>query len=144
MAYKGCTHSKTNISLYIYNLKYIKPSDFLPVISFQALENIATEKCKKIGDPNGFCGVWCTWWVYHRMKNPKVENKLLAEGLIQLIKLENKSFKTLIRNFSYYIVEIRDKTLKKFNIDINDWMVSNVSNETINDLEKEILKLVTY
>lgn len=127
-----------------YNLKYIKPSDFLPVISFQALENIETEKCKKIGDPNGFCGVWCTWWVYHRMKNPKIENKLLAESLIQLIKLENKSFKTLIRNFSYYIVEIRDKTLKKFNIDINDWMVSNVSNEIINDLEKEILKLVTY
>jgi ankyrin repeat protein len=127
-----------------YNLKYLRPSDFLPVISFQALENIETMKCKKIGDPNGFCGVWCTWWAYHRMKNPKIENKILAEGLIQLIKMENKSFKTLIRNFSYYIVEIRDKTLKKFNIDINDWMVNNITNETINNLEKEILKLVTY
>jgi len=53
--------------------------------------------------------------------------------------MENKSFKNLIRNFSYYIVEVRDDLLKKFHVDINDWMVGNMKDDTINLLEKEIL-----
>ena len=53
-----------------------------------------------------------------------------------------KSFKNLIRGFSYYIVEVRDNILKKFNVDINDWMVNNIEIETINLIEKEILKNV--
>jgi hypothetical protein len=53
--------------------------------------------------------------------------------------MKNLSFRNLIRNFSYYIVELRDNSLKKYNIDINDWMVGNVTLETINQLEKDIL-----
>ena len=122
-----------------YNLKFIKPQDFLPNIGFQILENLEESKCKKLGDPNGFCGVWCTWWVFHRLKNPLIPNNELANLLIQTIKMKNLSFRNLIRNFSYYIVELRDVNLKKYNIDINDWMVNNVSLETINQLEKNIL-----
>ena len=122
-----------------YNLTLIKPQDFLPTIGFQILENLEESRCKRLGDPNGFCGVWCTWWAYHRIKNPNISNKELAVSLIQIIKIENKSFKNLIRNFSYYIVEVRDNLLKKFHVDINDWMVSNLKDDTINLLEKEIL-----
>jgi len=122
-----------------YNLVYVKPSDFLPIIGFQILENLEEATCKKLGDPNGFCGIWCTWWIYHRLKNPSINNKELANLLIQTIKMKNLSFRNLIRNFSYYIVELRDSNLKKFKIDINDWMVGNVTLETINLLEKDIL-----
>ena len=122
-----------------YNLKFIKPQDFLPNISFQILENLEESKCKKLGDPNGFCGVWCTWWVFHRLKNPLIPNNELANLLIQTIKMKNLSFRNLIRNFSYYIVELIFVNLKKYNIDINDWIVNNVSLETINQLEKNIL-----
>jgi len=121
-----------------YNLNFVKPSDFLPIIGFQTLENIEI-KSKKLGDPNGYCALWCTWWVYHRMKNPKVNNKDLALGLIQAIKMENKSFRNLIRNFSYYIVKYRDEVLKKFNVDINDWMVNEVTTKQIDSIEKVIL-----
>ena len=121
-----------------YHLQFIKPGDFLPTIGFQILENIEN-KCKKIGDPNGFCGVWCTWWVYHRLNNPKIKNYELANLLIKNIKMENIIFKNLIRNFAYNIVNLRDKTLKKYKIDINDWMVSNIKLETINQIEKDIL-----
>jgi hypothetical protein len=99
-------------------------------------------RCKRLGDPNGFCGVWCIWWVYHRIKNSKISNNGLVHFLIKNIKMENKSFRNLIRNFSYYISEIRDKTLKKFNIDINDWMVNSVEKETIDLIEKEIFKMI--
>lgn len=125
-----------------YEYKYFKPSDFLPSIGFQILENIEENKCKRLGDPNGFCGVWCIWWVYHRIKNNKLDNITLVQLLIKNIKLENKSFKNLIRNFSYYITELRDKTLKKFNIDINDWMVNSVEKSVIDSIEKEIFKLL--
>ena len=123
-----------------YNLELVKPIDYLPTIGFQILENLEESKCKRIGDPNGFCGVWCTWWAYHRLKNPKINSKELVVSLIQAIKMGPKSFKNLIRNFSYYIVEIRDNLLKKFNVDINDWMVNNIEIDTINLIEKDILK----
>ena len=125
-----------------YEYKYFKPTDFLPSIGFQILENIEEGKCKRLGDPNGFCGVWCIWWVYHRIKNNKLDNITLVQLLIKNIKLENKSFKNLIRNFSYYITELRDKTLKKFNIDINDWMVNSVEKSVIDSIEKEIFKMI--
>ena len=125
-----------------YEYKYFKPSVFLPSIGFQILENIEENKCKRLGDPNGFCGVWCIWWVYHRIKNNKLDNITLVQLLIKNIKLENKSFKNLIRNFSYYITELRDKTLKKFNIDINDWMVNSVEKSVIDSIEKEIFKMI--
>jgi ankyrin repeat protein len=125
-----------------YEYKYFKPSDYLPSIGFQILENIEKEKCKRLGDPNGFCGVWCIWWVYHRIKNNKLDNITLVQMLIKNIKLENKSFKNLIRNFSYYITELRDKTLKKFNSDINDWIVNSVEKSVIDSIEKEIFKMI--
>ena len=125
-----------------YEYKYFKPSDFLSSIGFQILENIEENKCKRLGDPNGFCGVWCIWWVYHRIKNNKLDNITLVQLLIKNIKLKNKSFKNLIRNFSYYITELRDKTLKKFNIDINDWMVNSVEKSVIDSIEKEIFKMI--
>lgn len=123
------------------DIKYYPPYTFLPPIGFQFLENLETPKCKKIGDPNGFCAVWCIWWVYQRMLN--IHNKKLnilnfADEIIKNIKFDNKSFKNIIRNFSGKITEIRDKFLKKYKIDINDWIVGNYTDELLNNLEKDI------
>ncbi len=72
-----------------------------------------------------------------------MSNSELAIHLIKTIKLENKSFKNLIRNFSFYVTDLRDNILKKFNLDINDWMVNSVTPEIIDNLEKEILRLIS-
>lgn len=122
-------------------ITYYPPYDFLPNIGFQNLENAETEKCKKLGDPNGFCAVWCIWWVYQRMlniENSKLKIKNIANELINYIKFDNQNFKTIIRNFSNKITEIRDTFLKKFKIDINDWIVKNYSEELLNNMEKDI------
>jgi ankyrin repeat protein len=125
------------------DLIYLQPYKFLPNISFQILENLESTKCKKIGDPNGFCGVWCIWWVYQRMlniDNDKIKDpKNLASDIIKHIKFDNQSFKTIIRNFSNKITEVRDRFFKKYNIDINDWIVGNYSTEILNGIEKDIL-----
>lgn len=122
-------------------IKYIKPSDYLPVISFQLLET-SHFKCRRIGDPNGFCGIWCIWWVYHKMKNINMESNLLAEKLIKQIKFSNESFKNIIRNFSKNVTDLRDKYLEKNNLDINDIMVGNHTDDKINNIEKDILNII--
>ena len=124
------------------NIVYYSPYKFLPSISFQKIESLETKKCK-IGDPNGFCGVWCIWWVYQRMlniTNDKLTLENLAINLINQIKLENNSFKSIIRNFSKKITEIRDSYLKKYLIDINDWILENYDDDILNKLEKDIFK----
>jgi ankyrin repeat protein len=123
------------------NISYYPPYKFLPSIGFQILENLETPKCKKIGDPNGFCGVWCTWWVYQRMlniDNNKLSIETISEELIKWIKFDNQSFKSIIRNFSKKITQNRDIYLKKINIDINDWIVGNYTQDKLNKLEKDI------
>ena len=50
------------------NVKYIRPNDYLPSFGFQYLEDYTTYKTHHIGDPNGFCAIWCTWYVNMRMK----------------------------------------------------------------------------
>ena len=122
-------------------LKYYSPPKFLPPISFQILEGLETPRCKRIGDPNGFCGVWCIWWVYQRMLNlNKMNLPNISHELIKRIKFDNQSFKSLIRNFSKKITEIRDGYLKKYNLDINDWIVGNYNGDILNKLEKDVFK----
>jgi ankyrin repeat protein len=123
-------------------IKYIKPSEYLPIIGFQILENINNTKCTRIGDPNGFCGIWCIWWIYHKMKNINIDSKTLALKLINEIKFKNISFKTLIRNFTKSITDLRDDLLKKHKIDINDFIVGNYTSDILNKLEKDIIKLI--
>ena len=121
------------------NIIYLKPNEYLPTIGFQMLENINNNTCKRIGDPNGFCGVWCIWWIYHKMKNIKIKSKELAEKLIKEIKFKNISFKTIIRNFSKNISDLRDEFFKKYKLDINDFMVDNYNHNILNKLEKDII-----
>lgn len=122
-------------------ITYLPPYKFLPPIGFQLLESLETDRCKKIGDPNGFCGVWCIWWVYQRMiniMNYNLQLNNIADEMIRYIKYDNMSFKTIIRNFSKKITELRDMHLKKINIDINDWVVGNYNEDQLDKLEKNI------
>ncbi len=127
---------------YMNDYAYFKPIEYLPTIGFQILETSEEERCKKIGDPNGFCAVWCIWWVEQKIKNPDVESKILVEELIKEIKFSNKSFKKLIRNYSMKIVLIRDEYLNKYNITIDDIINNNYNSDIINNIEKNILEKI--
>lgn len=120
-------------------IKYLKPINYLPTIGFQILENKNETKCNRIGDPNGFCGVWCIWWIHQKLKNIKIDSKKLAYKLIKEIKFNNLNFKTLIRNFSNNITDTRDLFLNKFKLDINDWINENYDIEIVSQLEKNII-----
>lgn len=119
---------------------YITPMDYLPPIGFQILENHQEENCSIESDPNGFCVVWCFWWIDQKMKNLKMNSTELVEKLIKELKFKNISFKKLIRTYSHKITDLRDIFLKKYNLDINDYITNNFNSNILNKLEKDFLQ----
>jgi len=125
---------------------YKVPSDFLPKIGFQILESYDHYKTKKIGDPGGFCAVWCLWYINMRIKYNILDRNKLVIKLIQKIREENIQFKTLIRNYAKKVIDIRDDILVESNIDINDWLNSNyeqaIYDNFIINIKKKIITLI--
>lgn len=121
---------------------YLKPKDYLPEVGFQMIENLENETCSEIGDPNGFCTVWCIWYSYQKSQNLEIDSKKIVEELINNIKLEGKSFKNLIRDFSKNISKYRDEYLQKVELNINQWILSNYNIEKLQKLEKLIINII--
>ena len=132
---------KSKFQQLLSQFKYIEPKDYLPTIGFQMLEIVNEEKCKMIGDPNGYCAVWCVFYAKYRLENPDVKQNKLVYKIINNIKLQNKSFKSVIRNFSKNISSLRDNFLKKYEIDVNDWMNSNYDPEILKNIEQDIMDM---
>ena len=132
---------KNKFEQLLSKFKYLEPKDYLPTIGFQMLEIINEDKCKIIGDPNGYCAVWCVFYAKYRLENPNVRQDKLVYKIINNIKLQNKSFKSVIRNFSKNISSLRDNFLKKYNMDVNDWMNSNYDPEILKNLEQDLIDL---
>ncbi len=124
-------------SLIKVNFQYIAPNKYLPKIGFQ-IKEINELKSDYIGDPNGFCALWCIWWADLRISNPNIPREKLVKILMKEMINENYSFKKLIRDYSYYILEIRDSLLNKANTNINEWMNDTISQNNI-DLLNNIL-----
>ena len=122
------------------NIIYNIPKKYLPVIGFQIIENYNENKCKNIGDPNGFCGIWCIWWIYQKIKYYYIDSSKLANELIKEIKYKNINFKNLIRNFSKNITDLRDSYLNKYNLDINDWINGNYTDDILKKINNKICK----
>ena len=113
------------------NITYIKPSQYLPKIGFQLLDIFETSK-KKIGDPGGFCGLWAIWYVDMRLTYSYLDPKTCVYKLIKYIKSQNISVKNMIRNYAVHIIKNRDEILNFANIDINDWLNDNYTDEHLN------------
>ena len=114
-------------------LKYIRPGDYIPKIGFQYLESYS-KNTHKIGDPGGFCGAWCAWYVDLKLKYPDIDRKKLILKSIRRVKELGLKFKNIIRNFSKKITDLRDEYLGKVGIDINDWKNGSYEEEQIEKL----------
>ena len=130
----------TLISNYIgesgFEFKYFKPIDYLPKIGFQTIE-INELKADYIGDPNGFCALWCIWWTDMRLSNPEITRNKLIKLLTKELINNKYSYKKLIRDYSYYIVDLRDKLFIKANTNINEWL-----NDIITEKNIELLNTI--
>jgi len=125
----------------IKNIKYIRPSEYLPKIGLQYLESIELNK-KYIYDPEGYCAVWAIWYTDMRITYADIDRKKLIKYLINVIKENNISFKELIRNYSFNIVKIRDSIFDKANININDWINDQFNPNQLNIINSEISNII--
>jgi len=123
------------------NIKYISPAEYLPKIGFLMLD-IRDFSEAHIGDPQGFCSVWATWYTDMRLTYADIPRNKLVKKLIGKIQEKNLSFKNIIRDYSVNITDTRDKILKKANININDWINDKYNNKQINILVDILMKTV--
>jgi ankyrin repeat protein len=109
--------------------KYFGPTDYQSKIGLQLLDTIEYSKQKNIGDPGGFCAAWSLWYVEMRIGNSNVKRNDLIHKLINYIRLKKLSFRSVIRGFTKNITDIRDDLLSKANMDINQWLNDNYTEE---------------
>lgn len=126
------------ITSFKIGFKYISPKLYLPKIGFQTKE-IYEIKADYIGDPNGFCAVWCVWWIDIRIGNPDISRQKILNLLTKEIINKDYSYKKLIRDYSFYITEVRDKILNKTNININNWINDDINQNNIELLNKNLI-----
>jgi len=125
----------------ISNVKYISPSDYTSPIGIQKID-ITENRNEYIGDPNGYCSAWSLWYIDMRMTYPDINRNKLMNYIIQQINVRNLKFRSIIRNYSKNITDVRDIILKKNHIDINQYLNEEYDYSTIlniiNDINNEI------
>ena len=137
--YKKFTNIMSNIYQKNIKIKYYQPKNYMSKIGFQTLENAEINLNKNIGDPNGFCALWTIWYLDYRLKYVEEKPQYLVKNLIKEIKRHNYSFRTIIRNYSKKITDLRDSYLLAINRNINDYLNNRLSIEETKKLLIEIL-----
>lgn len=99
--------------------KYINPTLFSPLISFQSISQEFNFLNKKFGDPGGYCYAWCLWYLETKMINPKIDSKILISKLIKKINNLEIKFIDYIRNYANELNNEKIAFLKKINFDEN-------------------------
>lgn len=128
-------------SRFVNNFKYYRPTDYLPKVGLQFLDNFERNSFK-IGDPGGFCALWSVWYVDNRIKYMDIDRKILVHKLIKQIKLQNISFRHLIRDYSGEILVVRQQILEPAGITINQWINDEFTIEEIDKVIETIGKMV--
>lgn len=137
--YKKMSSIMSNIYSKNITIKYYQPKKYLPKIGLQTFENTEINVNKNIGDPNGFCTLWTIWYFDYRLKYVDINPRYLVKHLIREIKINNYSFRTIIRNYSRNITDLRDYYLSKINKNVNDYNNNRLTNDEIKKLLIEIL-----
>jgi len=122
--------------------KYFSPSSYEIKIGLQLLDSYEYSKEKNIGDPGGFCAAWSLWYIEMRLNNLNINKTQLLNKLINHIRMKQIPFRTVIRNFTKNIINIRDDILLTSDIDINKWINNNFTNEQAKQIIKRITDLI--
>jgi ankyrin repeat protein len=118
------------------DFEYISPTDGSPRISFQRYEIL--EQNSNIADPRGYCGAWCSWYCYQRIRTG-IKMKKLIPKLLQKIRGSNLTFKQIIRNYASIMANNRDNLLKKSDLTLDDWF-NNITHDQLLSLAQKVSK----
>jgi hypothetical protein len=121
--------------------KYLKPSDYMPVSGFQTISDELNPLKQKSGDFGGFCLAWCTWYLEHRIKNSKINQKDLVKKLIKKMSIMNISFMEYIRNYANNLNYERVENLINAGFDEKEISNTVINNKTNNKLNTYLINI---
>jgi hypothetical protein len=108
----------------------------IPRISFQRYEILESNNSNN----RGYCGAWCAWYAYQRIRTG-IQMKKLIPKLLQKIRGSNMSFKHIVRNYASIMANIRDDLFKKSKLVLDDWF-NTITNDQLNILSENIKKMI--
>ena len=108
-------------------IRYVTPKEYIPKIGFQKMDNHELTDNRNIGDPDGFCNMWAVWYLEYRFRYPDIDRYKLIRKLLNRMVYDNHSFRTIIRNYSKKITDLRDSYLAGANTTINDYINGKLS-----------------
>ena len=138
---------------YFRNYEYIRPSSYLNGSNIQDISKDSDYRNKKYSDPNGFCLIWCIWYIEIRLKNPNIERGRLIQGVLKnIVKKSNDNRTTekiiidYIRGYGIKIVNKTIKNLKSMKISKNSLNDNVITGKDLEKLEigvqRQFLKLI--
>jgi ankyrin repeat protein len=117
--------------------EYAKPLNSIPRVSFQRYEIF--ESNNKLSEPRGYCGAWCSWYIYQRIRTG-IKMKKLIPKLLQKIRSSNVKFKQIVRNYASMMADVRDTLLKNNKLTLDDWF-NTISHDDLHSLSLSIKNL---
>jgi len=119
-------------------LKYLKPSEFMPVAGFQTVSDELNPYKQKSGDFGGYCLAWCIWYLEHKIINKNLQSSELVDKLLKKLSNNKYTFMEYIRNYANKLNESRINHLKKIGIDNQTITNTNFSRHVNNSIEDYI------
>ena len=126
------------------NFKYIPPLKYLEINSYQSMYDGHNSDKRKIGDPGGYCGAWCFWFIELYINNNKYELKTLVNKSIKKLINTKYTFLEHIRNYANYLIEKNNELLKIYGVpndNINsetqpEYIINNILNNISFDIKQ--------
>jgi hypothetical protein len=95
--------------------KYIAPIEYLPLDTYQSMYDSESPYISKVGD-QGYCSVWCFWFIELYINNNKYDLKSLVNKSIKKLINTKYTFIIHIRNYANYLHNKAEELLIEYNI----------------------------
>ena len=81
------------------------------------VKDLSKDEITKPTDPGGFCAAWSLWYLNLRLQHPHIPPDKLIHKALKKLHNEPRSYTTFIRNYSQFIIQERERLLKKYNVE---------------------------
>lgn len=109
--------------------EYINPINYLKKAGIQKLEESDTSLIY-FNDTTGYCIIWCILFSFILFDNKNLSFDKIIKYMIINFYQNKINLKTLIKNYLLDIIDVRNKVLENYKIDINQYYNDNIS-ETV-------------
>ena len=108
------------------DFKYIAPIEYLPLDTYQSMYDSESPYISKVGD-QGYCSVWCFWFIELYINNSKYDLKSLVDKSIKKLINTKYTFIDHIRNYANYLNNKMVELLLEYNFP--NKLINNLSLE---------------